>query len=120
MKKIPLSGLVRAVTVDLRRTNYTPQRIEWYQRTWTELEKYMLRNNMDEFNMDIGLSFLQEVYGITEFHHIKLNSNQLRVRAINMLGEYQVHGHVLSKMVWKIHKYPQLHTPEQSGHLFRK
>lgn len=107
MKKIPLPELVEAVAADLRRTNYTARRIESYQRIWNELEKYMRRKNMEEFNMDVGLSFLKEVYGITEFHHIKINSNQLRVRAINMLGEYQVHGHVLSKMVWKIYRYPQ-------------
>lgn len=107
MKKIPLSELEKVVTADLLRTNYTPRRIESYRKTWNELEKYMKRKDIDEFNMNVGLSFLKEVYGITEFHHIKAISNQLRVRAINMLGEYQVHGHVLSKMVWKIHKYPQ-------------
>jgi len=107
MKKIPPNELVNAVIDDLLRTNYKPLRIEAYNGTWNELKRYMLRNGLEEFTMEVGLSFLEDVYGITEYQHLSSNTIQLRVRAINMLGEYQIHGHVLSKMVWKTYNFPQ-------------
>lgn len=51
---------------------------------------------MKHFNMKIGLNFLEDEYGITVFEHFN-SSNGVKVRAINMLGEYQLHGVVLSK-----------------------
>jgi integrase/recombinase XerD len=106
MKKIPLEKLQDAVVKDLLRTNYTPQRIEAYKGTWSKLKEYMHRNGMEEFNMGIGLSFLKDVFGVTELRHLESRNIRLRVRAVNMLGEYQVHGHVLSKMVWKTYNFP--------------
>lgn len=107
MKKISLDELLDAVIKDLLRTNYTVQRIQAYRGTWNELKKYMRHNSMEVFNMEVGLSFLKDVYGITGYRHLPSRNIRIRVRAINMLGEYQIHGHVLSKMVWKTYDFPQ-------------
>lgn len=46
--------------------------------------------------MKVGLDFLKEEYNITVFKHLT-SMPQITVRAVNMLGEYQLHGIILSK-----------------------
>jgi integrase/recombinase XerD len=93
---LPFSELVEAVKTELLRVNYKEQRIKTYVPIWDALGKYMRRRNLGCFDMKIGLNFLEDEYGITVFHHLS-NPNGIKVRAVNMLGEYQLHGIILSK-----------------------
>jgi site-specific recombinase XerD len=56
----------------------------------------MEKRNLKYFDMKIGLNFLEDEYGITVFKNLK-SYKRLKARAINMLGEYQLHGIILSK-----------------------
>ncbi len=93
----PFQALTRAVRAELLRTHYKESRItSHFEPTWTALAEYMTKRNIESFNMKTGLNFLSDEYGITVFE--KLNSSKgAKVRAVNVLGEYQLHGIILSK-----------------------
>lgn len=97
-KSLHVNDLIEAVRAELFRVKYKEQRINLYESIWATLVRYMEKRDLKHFDMKIGLNFLEDEYGITVFKH--LNSFKgIRVRAINMLGEYQLHGIVLSKKV---------------------
>lgn len=93
---LTLNDLIRAVKAELFRVKYKEQRINQYESVWEALEHYMKNTNLKYFDMKIGLNFLDDKYGITVFKHLS-SSNGIKVRAVNMLGEYQLHGIILSK-----------------------
>jgi len=95
---LPVNNLIEAVRAELFRVKYKAQRINLYESIWAALVRYMEKRDSRHFDMKVGLNFLEEEFGITVFK--RLNSSQgIKVRAINMLGEYQLHGIVLSKRV---------------------
>lgn len=93
---LPFSDLIRAVRAELFRVQYKEQRINLYEAIWEALGQYMEKRKLKHFDMKIGLNFLEDEYGITVFKHLN-SSNGIKVRAVNMLGEYQLHGIILSK-----------------------
>jgi len=97
-KPFPVGDIIKAVRAELFRVQYKEQRINLYSSIWETLEGYMSKRNLKVFDMKIGLRFLEEEYGITVFKHLT-SLNGIKVRAINMLGEYQLHGIILSKKV---------------------
>jgi len=98
MLQHPLSfhELIASVKGELERVKYTSQRICLYESTWDALYSYMQRRGLQHFDMTVGLAFLYDACHITVFTCLP-SHQQLRVRAINMLGEYQLHGMLLSK-----------------------
>lgn len=95
-KLLPFNDLIRAVKAELLRVKYKEQRINQYELIWEYLGHYMKKRNLKYFDMKIGLNFLEDEYGITVFKHLN-SSNGIKVRTVNMLGEYQLHGIILSK-----------------------
>lgn len=93
---MPFNELVGAVTAELVRVKYTNQRIQQYESIWASLENYLHKKQLLYFEMHVGLEFLKDEFNITVFSHLS-SSDGIRVRAINMLGEYQLHGILLSK-----------------------
>lgn len=94
---LPFNDLISAVKEELRRVKYKESRIDLYVSIWETLKQYMEDRDLKYFDMKIGLNFLEDEYGITVFKHLS-SSCGTKVRAINMLGEYQLHGIVLSKI----------------------
>ena len=97
-KSLSVNDLIEAVRAELFRVKYKEQRVNLYESIWATLVRYMEKRDLKHFDMKIGLNFLEDEYGITVFKHLN-SSKGIRVRAINMLGEYQLHGIVLSKKV---------------------
>ena len=97
-KLLPVNDLIEAVRAELFRVKYKEQRINLYESIWAILVRYMEKRDLKHFDMKIGLNFLEDEYGITVFKHL-YSFKRIKVRAINMLGEYQLHGIVLSKKV---------------------
>lgn len=95
---LPVYDLIEAVRSELFRVRYKEQRINLYESIWATLVRYMEKRNLKHFDMKIGLDFLGDEYGITVFKHLS-SFQGIKVRAVNMLGEYQLHGIVLSKRV---------------------
>ena len=88
--------LIREVRTELIRVKYKEQRINLYESIWENLGHFMGKRRREYFDMKIGLQFLKNEYGITVFKHLS-SSQGVKVRAVNMLGEYQMHGIILSK-----------------------
>lgn len=93
---LPFNDLISVVKEELYRVKYKESRINLYVSIWETLGQFMRERDLKYFNMKIGLNFLEDQYGITVFKHLN-SSSGLKVRAINMLGEYQLHGIILSK-----------------------
>ena len=93
---LPFNELARAVKEELHRVKYKESRINVYESIWEVLRQYMEERDLKHFDMKIGLAFLEEEYDITVFKHLN-SCDGITVRAVNMLGEYQLHGIVLSK-----------------------
>lgn len=93
---LPFNDLLKTVKAELLRVKYTNQRISLYESIWESLGYYMKKRDLKYFDMKIGLNFLEDEYGLTVFKHLD-SSNGKKVRAVNMLGEYQLHGIILSK-----------------------
>lgn len=88
--------LVKAARAELIRVKYKEQRIKLYESIWGELRCFLHKKKLQYFDMIVGLEFLKTEHGITVFKHLN-SSQRIPVRAVNILGEYQLHGIVLSK-----------------------
>lgn len=99
-----LEDLIIAVKKELVRVKYKEQRISRYESVWHQLEQYLKNKDSNTFDMKLGLSFLADEYGITVFEHLS-SHKEIVVRAVNMLGEYQLHGIVLSKKCMPTKEY---------------
>lgn len=95
-KLLPVNDLIMAVREELLCVKYKKQRIKLYESIWETLRRYMEKRNLKYFDMKIGLNFLEDEYDITICRHLN-SSTGIKVRAVNMLGEYQLHGIILSK-----------------------
>ncbi len=95
--RLPFKALTKAVRTELLNVHYKEQRIiKHYEPVWEALEIYMAERNLKTFDMKTGLNFLDDEYGITVFEHLNSSTGN-KVRAVNMLGEYQLYGIILSK-----------------------
>lgn len=88
--------IVEAARKELIRVKYKEERIRLYETTWEKLGCFLHKQKLQYFDMAVGLEFLKTEHGITVFKHLK-TSQRIPVRAVNILGEYQLHGIVLSK-----------------------
>jgi site-specific recombinase XerD len=95
-RELLFNDLVKAVKAELFRAQYKEQRVKLYESIWKNLGSFMETRKLDHFDMKIGLQFLKSEYGITVFKHLTSSQN-IKVRAVNMLVEYQLHGIILSK-----------------------
>ena len=95
-RKLLFVDLVKAVRTELVRVKYKEVRIKLYESSWEKLRCFMQERGVQFFDMKVGLQFLEIAHGITVFKHLG-SSQGLIVRAINILGEYQLHGIILSK-----------------------
>ncbi|MEG2464347.1 MAG: site-specific integrase [Malacoplasma sp.] len=95
-KLLTRNYLIEQVKAELLRLRYKKDRIRLYNLIWIKLDQYMENRNLDYFDMNIGLNFLEYEYNLTVFNNLN-SCNNIKVRAINMLGEFQLHGMILSK-----------------------
>ena len=94
--KLPFEDLVKVVKKELYQFGYKEQRIIKFESVWKGLKRYLKTRALVYFDMKVGMDFLDDEYGITVFKKLS-SSNGIKVRAVNMLGEYQLHGIILSK-----------------------
>ena len=95
-QEIELEDLCNIVKAELIKLKYNKVRIQLYEKDWKELQNFMTEHNVCYFSSEIGNSFLFQKFGATDLKI--LSSKAMRqVRAVNMLIEYRIHGHILSK-----------------------
>lgn len=98
--------LIFKVHEELKRAQYSENRIKKFFLTWERLKEYLIRKNEPIFNAKLGLNFLEDEYGISVFKNLP-RSMATCVRAINVLTDYQLHQIILAKANRKVHTYNQ-------------
>lgn len=90
-QKAEINELISMVLQELKKAQYSEHRIEKFIPTWKKLQEYMIRKNLQIFDANISLDFLEDEYGITLFKKLPRNL-AICARAVNVLTDYQQHG----------------------------
>lgn len=101
---LEINELISKVTQELKKAQFSDQRIIKYIPTWSKLKNYLELKKKVIFDAKTALDFLDEAYGITVFENLPTKI-AIHVRAVNLLADYQLHGIVLSKAKRRIHTY---------------
>jgi len=101
---LEINELITKVKEELKKVQYTDQRLKKFIPTWNKLKSYMEKKKIAILDSKTGLDFLEEVYEITIFKKLT-SSKMVHVRAVNILTDYQLHGIILAKAKRKIHTY---------------
>lgn len=89
-----ISELISKVTLELKKAQYSDQRLIMFIPTWNQLKSYMEQKEEVILDAKTGLDFLQQAYGISVFKKLPTRK-AIHVRAVNLLTDYQLHGIVL-------------------------
>jgi integrase/recombinase XerD len=103
-KHLEISELIKRVTEELKKLQYTEKRIKKFAPTWNKLKCYMECRKISELDLKTAHDFLKEVYGIRNFKKLT-SAKRAHARAIDLLTDYQKHGIILTKAKRKIHTY---------------
>lgn len=93
MKANPLTAteLIKATKEEFLRTGYTSFML--IDRVWMNLEKYLNSKGIHYFSPEVGLSFWEERYHFSA--DPKSHSNTDRLRAIQLLEDFQAHERIM-------------------------
>jgi integrase/recombinase XerD len=94
------ADLIQATRDELRKTRYTELSMKSTERTWSNLLKYLQIEGISHFTSAIGMAFLE-----TRYHYSSKpdsSSNQDRLRAIQLLVDFQTHERVIIRRQTKI------------------
>jgi len=89
----------------LNREGYSQGYISHFNTTTNQLLKFMDLSGITEFNTGVGLRFLQNRYKC-EFENPITNVNSARVRTMQMLSEFQLHGVPMPKARTRTYNIP--------------
>jgi site-specific recombinase XerD len=113
-----VNELIKKVTLALKKAQYSDCYIEILSTIWHCLKNFMNSIGKKIYTVNIGIHFLEAEYGIKK--HKKLSSNnRRRVRAINLLSDYILHGMILYRTKQKIYTYKKFQTIFQ-GYIEKK
>lgn len=89
--------LIQATREELLKSKFTPLSLKLVERVWLNLEKYMQNEGIIYFSQDVGITFLDKRY------HYSTNptsySNKDRLRAIQLLIDFQVHERIFIRRI---------------------
>ncbi|MBM9536916.1 site-specific integrase [Desulfobulbus alkaliphilus] len=95
MNANPLTAteLITKTKEELLRTGYTQLTLKIIDRVWSNLEKYLYQKGIDNFSTEVGMTFLEERYHYSA--DPKSYSNTDRLRAIQLLADFQAHERIM-------------------------
>ena len=96
---VALSALVSGLDAELVRLGYKDSTMVWYRGCWRRLEKFFASLGVEEFSLDLALSWVDEAcgfYGKEQAGTLKPTEVYL-FRVAQMLNDYAVHGAVLRR-----------------------
>lgn len=93
-KHLTAPELIKATKNELVKTGYTILTLKGIQRVWINLEKYLNDKGIKYFSLDLGMTFLKERYQLAETPSLS-SANQQRLRAIQLLADFQTHQRIL-------------------------
>ncbi|WP_373230585.1 tyrosine-type recombinase/integrase [Cohnella sp.] len=91
--QLPATELIKATREELLKARYTNLSLKGVERVWMNLEKYMQSASIVYFSKDVGMTFLEERYHFAETPNS--HSNEDRLRAIQLLADFQTHQRIL-------------------------
>lgn len=93
-----LTDLIATVTEELYRIGYSPATIPRFNLVWQKLQLYGDSKSLDYFSEELGENFLKEFFNYPSKYDTKFPyQSRIAVRAIRMLGDYQLYGIILRK-----------------------
>ena len=96
---VALAALVSGLDAELVRLGYKDSTMVWYRGCWRRLEKFFASLGVDEFSLDLAMSWVDEAcgfYGKEQAGTLKPTEVYLFWVA-QMLNDYAVHGAVLRR-----------------------
>jgi site-specific recombinase XerD len=106
MKQLTATELIKATKEELLKTRFTNHSLKGIERVWINLERYLCGKSIDYFSMDTGMAFLKERYHFTENPRLS-STNEVRLRAIHMLADFQTHQRILIRRQRKRYEFAQ-------------
>jgi hypothetical protein len=76
------------------------------ERVWINLEEYLHGKDINYFSLDLGIAFLKERYQFTETPSLS-STNQCRLRAIQLLADFQTHQRILIRRKQRRYEFAQ-------------
>ena len=106
MKHLTAAELIKVTKNELVKTGFTNLTLKGIERVWINLEKYLRDKEINHFSLDIGMTFLTERYQFTETPSLS-SANQVRLRAIQLLADFQTHQRILIRRKQKRYEFAQ-------------
>lgn len=92
-----LTNLISDLEKELERLGYTAKTRKNYCGVWSLLKKYAVMNSVEFFTDELGIGFLDDVYGIANPISVKLRQSECnKVRAIRRVSEFQKYGTIIT------------------------
>jgi site-specific recombinase XerD len=100
-KNLPLPQLVEATETFFKSQKYSKITLANYQRIWNHLLEYSKNKGVEHYDIEIGLEFVKNKYGLGMDSMIPPYSRRYEnfvFRAVRCLSEYQLHGMVFRRI----------------------
>jgi len=101
---LTVNELIEATKEELIRNGYKDLALIGIERVWRNLEEYLATRNLDHFSIDVGLKFLEDRYHFSATQKTS-SSNNARLRAINLLEDFQAHKTISIRRKSKQYKF---------------
>lgn len=106
MKHLTAAELIKVTKDELVKTGFTNLTLKGIERVWINLEKYLHDKDINHFSLDFGMTFLKERYQFTETPNLS-STNRLRLRAIQLLADFQAHQRILIRRKQRVYEFAQ-------------
>src|SRR5699024_9889028 len=102
-KKIPIEDLVSKVLSELERLNYAYNTLCGYRSFYKRVILFAKEKDEIYFSEELGRKFLKEKYNCTVNYYKEVMPKKFRdpIRKIRILGDYQLHGVFIRRIVKK-------------------
>lgn len=100
----------------MEKGGYAKGRILQFNSTTNQLIKFMDSKGLSDFNTTVGVDFLQDHYDYSPGEEPS-NVNQMRLRYLGMLSEFQLHGAPLPKARRRNYVIPEIYREATEGFL---
>ena len=106
-KAMSLQELIAATEQYFRELNYSPASVREYRKVWGQFLLYASERNVTDYSTEFAMQFLDEHYGIKIEGQVYSGKKiTFRLRSMNVLSEFQLHGSVKRKMIGKCNCWP--------------
>jgi len=106
VEQLTLANLINKTKDELVKTGFSKLTLEGIERVWNNLEQYLRNKRINYFSMDHAMTFLRERYHFTETER-SASINQHRLRAIQLLADFQAHQRIFIRRKQKRYIFAQ-------------